>query len=127
MIRNINFALSALIVAYGLGAQYSNAGTPVNSITIEDTNVSGGGFQSDITITDDGLTLYSSADVSGVFKSTNGGLSYRRVSEGLRSPQVASLAITPDNDQILYIGTGNQGGSGGLFRSTDGGLSLIHI
>jgi len=93
----------------------------VTSITIEDCNVSGGGFQSDVTITDDGMTVYSSADVSGVFKSTDGGLSYRNINEGFKSPKVASLAITPDNDQILYAGTGDKGGSGGLFRSIDGG------
>ena len=91
------------------------------SIAILNNNVSGGGFQSDVTITDDGLTVYSSADVSGVFKSTNGGLSFSSRNEGLRSSKIASLTITPDNDQILYAGTGEKGGSGGLFRSVDGG------
>ena len=96
---------------------------PVNStaILIEDTNVSGGGFQSDVTISDDGLTVYSSADVSGVFKSTDGGLRFESRNEGLDSVKVASLEITPDNNQILYAGTGNKGTSGGLYRSVDGG------
>ena len=90
-------------------------------ISIVDINVSGGGFQSDVTITDDGLTVYSSADVSGVFKSTNGGLRFASRNEGLRSSKVASVAITPDNEKILYAGTGDKGNSGGLFRSIDGG------
>lgn len=91
------------------------------AIAIEDNNVSGGGFQSDVTITDDGQTVFSSADVSGVFKSTDGGLRFENRNEGLKSSKVASLVITPDNDLILYAGTGNKGTSGGLFRSTDGG------
>ena len=41
--------------------------------------------------------------------------------EGLESTKVASLAITADNDQIIYAGTGDKGKSGGLFRSIDGG------
>lgn len=88
---------------------------------VEDTNVSGGGFQGDVTITDDGLTVYSSADNSGVIKSFDGGLRFESYNEGLQSNKVASLAITPDNNQILYAGTGDKGTTGGLFRSVDGG------
>lgn len=92
---------------------------------ILDNIVSGGGFQGDVTITDDGLTVYSSADVSGVFKSDDGGLRFESRNRGLTSYKVASLAITPDNDQIIYAGTGNKGTSGGLFRSVDGGATWI--
>lgn len=88
---------------------------------VQSTNVSGGGFQSDVTISDDALTVYSSGDVSGIFKSSDGGLLFESRNEGLESTKIASLAITPDNDQILYAGTGDKGISGGLFRSVDGG------
>jgi len=69
-------------------------------IQIEDNNVSGGGFQSDVAISNDGLTVYSAADVSGIFKSTDGGLRFKSVNEGLMSQKVASIVITPDNDQL---------------------------
>ena len=92
-------------------------------ISVEDTNVSGGGFQSDVTITENGQTVFSAADVSGVSKSTDGGLRFVSKNNGLESYKIASLAITSDNEQILYAGTGNKGGSGGLFRSNDGGES----
>ena len=117
------FFLGTLLAACELNVHELNAqnSTEVSGIIVVDNNVSGGGFQSDVTITDDGLTVYSSADVSGVFKSTDGGLRFESHNKGLKSPKVASLAITPDNDQILYAGTGDKGGSGGLFRSTDGG------
>ncbi len=117
MLRIIFFSLCILLITCNLNAQ----NTAINSITVEPNNISGGGFQSDVTITDDGLTVYSSSDVSGISKSTDGGLLYQTFNEGLKSYKVASLAITPDNDQILYAGTGDKGGSGGLFRSVDGG------
>ena len=111
-----------------IDSEWSNTTFTVDSDTsepdvfvVESTNVSGGGFQSDVTITDDGQTVYSAADVSGIFKSTNGGLLFNSHNEGLQSTKVASLAITPDNEQILYAGTGDKGISGGLFRSVDGG------
>jgi len=118
MIQKLIASISLLLLISGLFAQ---TGTPVSQIYLDENNVSGGGFQSDVTITDDGLTVYSSADVSGIFKSVNGGLLYENINEGLKSPKVASLAITPDNELILYSGTGDKGGSGGLFRSIDAG------
>jgi len=94
-------------------------------LILSDTNVSGGGFQSDVTITSNGQTVYSSADVSGVFKSTDGGRRFENRNEGLESIKIASLVITPDNDQILYAGSGDKGISGGLFRSSNGGESWM--
>jgi len=118
MLRITFFIVSIFLITCNLNAQNT---TVINSIIIETNNISGGGFQGDVTITDDGLTVYSSADVSGISKSTDGGLTYETINKGLRSYKVASLAITPDNEQILYAGTGDKGGSGGLFRSIDGG------
>ncbi len=122
MLRSIILTLGLLFISFHFTAQGDNTST-VESIIVKQNNVSGGGFQSDVTITSDGQTVYSSADVSGVFKSTDGGLLFNNVNQGFKSPKVASLAITEDNDQILYAGTGDKGGSGGLFRSINGGLT----
>lgn len=124
MIRLATFLLlTFLFIHTPLHTQNTNTGTIVSAIVVQDNNINGGGFQSDVTITEDGMTVYSSADVSGIFKSTDGGLRFENINEGLETSKVASLAITPDNDQILYAGTGNQGNSGGLFRSCNGGES----
>ncbi len=112
--------LSIGLLGCGSSQQGSGGAEPIE-IVLVDTNVSGGGFQSDVTITEDGQTIYSSADVSGVFKSMDGGLRFENRNEGLESTKVASLVITPDNDQILYAGSGDKGTTGGLFRSIDGG------
>ncbi len=119
--------LVLLIVFIFLNTQIVSAqnATILTSIIVDDNNLSGGGFQSDVTITDDGLTVYSAADVSGIFKSTDGGLSYVTINEGLQSPKIASIAITPDNKRILYAGSGDKGNNGGLFRSENGGETWI--
>ena len=103
MLKSILPLASTFLIICGIHAQSSN--TSIQSIVVSHNNVSGGGFQSDVTITDDGLTVYSSADVSGVFKSTDGGLLFENKNKGLKSPKVASLAITPDNDQINDFGS----------------------
>lgn len=123
MLKQVFISLLFSITICISHAQNMTGGTVVTSTLVLNNNVSGGGFQSDVTISADGMTVYSSADVSGIFKSKDGGLTYKSINEGLQSTKVASLAITPDNEQILYAGTGNKGESGGLFRSCNGGES----
>lgn len=52
----------------------------------------------------------------GVFKSTNGGLSWNAVNNGLTNLDVKSLLISPANPSTIYAANGD-----GVFRSTDGG------
>src|SRR5439155_23980233 len=60
-------------------------------------------------------TVYAGAGFDGgVFKSTNGGESWRLI--GLRDDDVEALAINPAKSQTVYAGTLN-----GLFKSTDAG------
>jgi len=70
MLRVLSLLASMVLISFSINAQTP----PIESIDVEYTNLSGGGFQSDVTVTDDGVTVYSSGDVSGIFKSTNGRL-----------------------------------------------------
>lgn len=54
--------------------------------------------------------------LSGVFKSTNYGISWNQIS-GLQN--VNTIELDPDNDNIIYIGTNN-----GVYRSVTGGLTF---
>lgn len=65
----------------------------------------------------------------GVYKSVNGGTSWARVSTGFGSEEkldVASIAIHPDNHNILYAATSDApyhdlSGGRGIFKSSDAG------
>ena len=61
-------------------------------------------------------TLYAGT-LGGVFKSTDGGVSWRAVNSGLTSFFVTDLVIDPLTPTTLYAGTL----AGGVFKSTDGG------
>jgi len=61
-------------------------------------------------------TLYGGT-TRGVFKTTNGGLSW--TGSGLITQSVYTLAIDPANSSTIYVGTQD----GGVFKSTDGGQS----
>ena len=75
----------------------------------------------------------------GIFKSTDGGSTWKQLSEGLPAVLQANLAVAPGNSKVLYAtvagtgpnaapsggGRGGRGGGGGgsvgLYKSTDAG------
>ena len=65
--------------------------------------------------TQDGV-IYLGEDVGGVCKTTDHGLNWRRINNGLTNYAVFSLAVDRSNPETVYAGT-----VGGLHKSTDGG------
>ncbi|MBN1155470.1 hypothetical protein JXB12_11180, partial [candidate division KSB1 bacterium] len=73
--------------------------------------------------------LYSGASTGGVFKSTDGGWTWIPVFDDQAILSVGDIAVDPQNTNIVYVGTGEANGGhnnfpgGGVFKSTDGGLT----
>jgi uncharacterized repeat protein (TIGR01451 family) len=73
-------------------------------------------------------TLYRSiGDVDGLFKSTDGGLTWIAKNNGLKNRSISTITIDPVTPTTLYVGTtvANLGATnelnGGIFKSTNGG------
>src|ERR1700693_2816261 len=73
-------------------------------------------------------TLYAGT-AEGVFKSDDGGASWRAASAGLPSARVQTIASAPTATSTLYVGTLTPNGvdSVGIFKSTDGAASWTAI
>jgi hypothetical protein len=73
-------------------------------------------------------TLYAGT-AQGVFKSDDGGESWRAASAGLPAARVQTIAIDPSATSTLYAGTLTPDGveSVGIFKSTDGAASWTAI
>ena len=69
-----------------------------------------------------GLVAYLAGDASGVFKSEDGGASWRIASSGLGNFEVRSLAVSPTNASVVLAGTDL-----GAFRSADGASSWTAV
>jgi len=68
--------------------------------------------------------LWIGADTGGIWKSTDGGVTWRAVNDFLESMIIPTMVINPANPTLLYAGTGarNSGVPGvGILRSTDSG------
>ncbi|TFG36083.1 MAG: hypothetical protein E4H44_07250, partial [Candidatus Aminicenantes bacterium] len=72
-------------------------------------------------------TIFAGAASGGVWKTTDHGLTWRPLTDGLSDLAVGALALAPSNPEVVYIGSGEAGlGSFfvpgiGLIRSSDGG------
>lgn len=65
--------------------------------------------------------VWISTYTQGVYKSTDGGNSWS--SSGLSSLHVRYLTIDPNNDLVLYAGTGDNNSNGGIYKTIDGGVT----
>lgn len=67
------------------------------------------------------LTLYAGT-AGGVFKSTNGGVSWTAANTGIPNVEIYVVAIDPSNPDTVYAGTGfTPITCANLYKSTDGG------
>ncbi|MBF6592062.1 MAG: glycosyl hydrolase, partial [Ktedonobacterales bacterium] len=78
--------------------------------------------------------FYFGSTGGGVWKTTDGGLAWRNVSDGhLRRASVGALAVAPADPNVLYVGMGeatirgNVSHGDGVYRSTDGGQTWRHL
>ena len=67
-------------------------------------------------------TIYLGTELSGMFKSTDGGGSWKSINSGLTTPRIKSCAVDAADATRVYAGTDT-----GVFRSTDGGTSWTRV
>src|SRR5260221_11608855 len=76
---------------------------------------------------------YFGATGGGLWKTTNGGTTWKPVTDGqLTSASVGAVAVAPSNPDIVYIGMGetelrgNIAQGDGVYKSTDAGKTWTH-
>jgi photosystem II stability/assembly factor-like uncharacterized protein len=74
---------------------------------------------------EDAQSLYVATHEAGVFKTSDGGASWREVNTGLGGPDVHGLAIDPRDPQKLHAAVRDKGE--GIYRSTDGGAKWVRV
>ncbi len=78
-------------------------------------------------------TFYVSGADGGVFKTTNGGVTFEALFTDQRAYSVGALAVAPSDPNVLWLGSGegdprNSVGYGnGVYRSNDGGKTWTHL
>ncbi len=80
------------------------------------------------------MTFYFGACAGGIWKTVDGGVFWRCVSDGMMgSAAVGSIAVAPSDSNVIYAGTGETAirldvsYGDGMYKSTDAGRTWSHI
>ncbi len=79
-------------------------------------------------------TFYMGATGGGVWKTSDGGSNWKNISDGFFGSSIGAVAVAPSDEQILYVGEGENTmrgnvseGLGGIWRSDDGGKTWKNL
>lgn len=79
-------------------------------------------------------TYYMGATGGGVWKTTDGGLSWDNISDGFyKAGSIGAIAVAPSDDNVVYVGTGSADPRGnvspgvGMYKSEDAGETWSFI
>ncbi len=81
----------------------------------------------------DPLTYYAATASGGVWKSSDGGLSWNAIFDDQPTSSIGSIAVAPSDANVIYVGTGEANIRGnvspglGLFKSEDAGKTWKHV
>src|SRR5215831_8146876 len=74
----------------------------------------------------DATTYYAGMPEGGVWRTTNGGTTWKPIFDEARVAGVGAVAVAPSAPATVYVGTGDRSGwsftpGNGVYKSTDGG------
>jgi photosystem II stability/assembly factor-like uncharacterized protein len=81
----------------------------------------------------DGSTMYVAGAVGGIFKSTNGGVTWKALFDNQNVVSIGAMAIAPTDPNVIYAGTGegnprNDASIGdGVYKSIDAGEHWVNV
>src|SRR5271163_43391 len=136
MMRIWGFGLTAMLLG--------NAGFVLRAQTLDDNALKGlkwrqvGPFRGGRALAGTGIagdpeTYYFGSVAGGVWKTTNGGLTWTPMTDKTGIMSVGAIAVAPSDPNTVYVGTGESCWRGnisygdGMYKSVDGGKTWTHI
>lgn len=93
-----------------------------------------GGRIDDIAVADTSpKTIYLGAAAGGLWKSTDGGMTWTSLFDREPNPSIGAVAVAPSNPSVVWVGTGEANNrqsaswGDGVYKSTDGGQTWSHM
>ena len=134
--RSAVVAFLALIASGGLRPPLAVAEEPKEFAALKYRSVgpsAGGRVARACGVPGDPLTYYAATASGGVWKSADGGLTWKPIFDDQPTSSIGSIAVAPSDPNVVYVGTGeanirwNVSPGAGIFKSTDGGKTWKHV
>jgi photosystem II stability/assembly factor-like uncharacterized protein len=138
----INRRLKVSISAWLIILSFSAVSLAQNEMTSALSNLSWrsigpanmGGRVADVEgVPGDPNTVYVATGSGGIFKTTDGGVSWTPIFDRQSTISVGDIALEPGNPDVIWVGTGESNSRNsvsfgdGVYRSTDGGKTWKHM
>src|SRR6187549_1886010 len=81
----------------------------------------------------DPTTFYAATASGGVWKSTDGGATWKSIFDDQPISSIGSIAVAPSNPNVVYVGSGeanirgNVAAGNGIYKSADAGKTWQHV
>src|SRR5215468_4089991 len=80
----------------------------------------------------DPTTYYVGLPEGGVWKTSNGGTTWKPIFDDVHVASIGAVAVAPSDPNVVYVGTGNQSGwsfttGKGIYKSTDAGKTWTNV
>lgn len=81
----------------------------------------------------DPYTYYAATAAGGVWKSEDGGISFKPIFDEQPISSIGSIAVAPSDPNVIYVGSGeanirgNVAAGNGIYKSTDAGKTWKHV
>jgi photosystem II stability/assembly factor-like uncharacterized protein len=136
-------AIAGLAVSLPLAARAASSGVSPEQLTsaLHWRSVGpyvGGRVTSVAGVADQPNLFYMATAGGGVWETENAGHTWKNISDkDFKTGNIGAIAVAPSNPKIIYAGAGDSaprntvltagGGTGGIYKSTDGGKNWTHL